>query len=220
MKKIAELTVADLTAYAFAEFGHTRFTPSGLSTFLCALLLSRQMRGADVSDTADLLALAQQYGYVVAAPGPRGGPGFAVTESGVEASADVVLPLEKFEKRLALSKEREGVAEANAGPMLEALYQAALDAHAKSFVFSVFEHWLRNKWLSSKQMAALSTIAGAAGFLVDQTLYIGAAQSDWVKPFQERRDARERARIAEQKAATQARHDAALAAQRLRKFAS
>jgi hypothetical protein len=216
MKKFSELTVAELTGCAFAEFGHHRFTASELTTFLCSLLLKRRMTVADLSDTNELIAVALRHDYFVSVPGKRGGPGFAVTEFGVNATSDVALPFEQFEKRLALAKERSTPADANAGPMFEALYRAAPDDEGKTFVYKVYEFWLNNKWLSSKQMDVVAGIAKKCEFPLNQHVYVGAAQDDWVKPYVDSRLAAQRRRNEEGQAAIQAKYDAAQEQRRLR----
>lgn len=202
------MTVAEVVGYAFAEFGRGRFTMTELATFICSIQSAR-MTVADISAASDLIHLALEGGWVVAMPGPRGGPGFMVTDSGLAATSDVELPLEKFEKRHAAANERANPAEANAGPMFAALYNAMPDNDAeKRFVYSIAEFWMTKKWLSSKQVTKLAEIAKRFDQEIDEARYVGKALDAWTEPFNKSRLEPARQRLEQRKAAELAREAA------------
>jgi hypothetical protein len=205
--KIRELTVTEFAGLTFAEFGHRRFTISVLTHYLSSIL-NDSFKVGHVKDVEGLNRIALENGLVRVSAGKSVGIGFEITEQGVEEASEIDLPREKFEHHAELQEERSREANANAGPVFEALLRASpeKDAHGRAFIENIFKHWLTHGWLSTKQVAAIARIGARYGQFVQERHYIGTALEVWTTPYIER--------FNEQRAADQAAHDARIATAR------
>lgn len=197
--KIRELTATEFVGLAFAQFGHRRYTISVLAHHLSSLL-GDSFKVGHIKNVEGLNSIALENGFVRVSEGSDGGLGFEVTEQGVEDAAEIELPGGKFEHQSVLQDERTREANANAGPVFEALLRAtpATDMHGRAFIENVFKHWLTHGWLSGKQMAAIARIGARYGQFIQERHYIGTALEVWTTPYIHR--------LNEQRAAEQAAH--------------
>jgi hypothetical protein len=205
--KIRELTVTEFAGLTFAEFGHRRFTIGAVTHYLSSIL-NDSFKVGHVKDVEGLNRIALENGLVRVSEGKSGEIGFEITEQGVEDAAEIDLPRDKFAHRSGLQEERSREANANAGPVFEALLRATSekDVHGRAFIENILKHWLTHGWLSTKQVAAVARIGERYGHFVQERHYIGTALEVWTTPYIER--------LNEQRAADQAAHDARILAAR------
>lgn len=210
--KIKELTVIESVALAFAEFGYNRFTSSSLTSYLCSIL-SDPFKTKSVKLVDELMQAALGVGAVETSPGVRGGPGFAVSQHGVDLAAEVDLPRDKFERRAEADQERRTPANANAGPIFFALQKAIPKDNYRDqhFIESLFQFWLSKGWLSSSQVAKLAEVATRHGQYIEQRHYVGKAIDEWTEPY-----VKEQHRLLQEQLAAQKAHAAAAATERKR----
>lgn len=199
--KIRELTVTEFVGLTFAKFGHRTFTIGVLTHYLSSIL-NDSFKVGHVKDVEGLNRIALENGLVRRSEGKSGGIGFEITEQGVEDAAEIDLPRDKFEHHAELQKERSREANANAGPVFEALLRATpeKDVHGRAFIENILKHWLTHGWLSTKQVAAIARIGARYGQFVQERHYIGTALEVWTTPYIER--------LNKQRAADQTAHDA------------
>lgn len=203
-KKIEELTVLEALALTFVEFRLDRFTSNKLATRLCALL-GAPFKVRALTAVEKILEAAALDGLVEAHPGPRGGTGYRISDSGARLVQDVQLPPEIFLRRESLDGERDMEAKENPGPMLErllALVQGA-DARAwrdRNFAVALSEYWLKQGWLSRKQCDSAAEIASRHGVFIQALDYVGMSTDAWLRPYRDailRREAEAHARARE-----------------------
>lgn len=184
LTKIKDLTVTELVALAYVEYGNHRFTISGLTSYLSSILSDTFKVGhVQVVDCLNSKALELQ--LVQVSHGKRGGIGFEVTERGVDAAAEIELPRDKFDRRAKSHEERRIAANANAGPVFVTLLRAISkkDMRERVFIEKLFQHWLAHGWLSSKQVAAMAEIGSRCGEFIELRHYIGTALNEWLAPY-------------------------------------
>ena len=192
-----ELTPLELLAMAFVEFGHTRFTSNRLTTHACAVL-AEPFKVSSITRVVQLLNIAVAEDLVQSVPGPRGGPGYQVSEAGAEAVAEVELPRVRFETRDALDNEKTIEANANPGPVFTKLLTVIPEREIRDrhFIGSLVQHWLTHGWLSRKQITKMAAIATRHGEFVEERHYVGRSMDAWRAPYileQQRRIAEARA---------------------------
>jgi hypothetical protein len=210
LTKIKELTVIEAIALAYTEYGHHRFTASSLTGYLCSILSDRfKVRSVQLID--ELIKVALREGAFEPAPGPQGGPGYIVTEHGVELAAEVDLPRDKFERRAEAEVERRTAAGANAGPVFTNLLRVIPQDNFRdrTFIESLAQYWLAKGCLSSKQVSKIAEVATRHGQFIEERHYIGSALAEWTAPY-----FREQQRVRQEQLAVQQTQAAAEAAER------
>ncbi|QYF93065.1 hypothetical protein KY495_20575 [Massilia sp. PAMC28688] len=208
--KISELTATEFIGLAFAQFGHRRYTIAVLTHYLSSILAD-SFKVGHVKDVEGLNRIALENGLVRMSEGRNGGVGFEVTEQGVEDAAEIELPRSKFEQHAVMHEERSREANANAGPVFDALLRAApeKDVHGRAFIEKVLKHWLTHGWLSSRQVGAIARIGARYGQFIQERHYIGNALEVWTTPYVQK--------LNEQRAADQAAYHARILVERERK---
>lgn len=85
--KIEKMTMQELIALAYGEYAHNRFTDNTLTMYFCSLF-SIKFKVSRINLIALLLKQAKDEGFLCSALGPRGGPGFQITEQGADSIGD------------------------------------------------------------------------------------------------------------------------------------
>lgn len=171
--------------------------------------MSEPFKVRSVTQVNELLQIAAAEHFVQQIPGPRGGPGYQVSELGAGAVAEVALPREKFEHRAALDNEKMMQVNANPGPVFTKLLSMIPTGKLRdrNFIESLAQYWLTEGWLSRKQVTKMAVIAAQHGEFVEERHYVGRSMDEWRSPYilaQQRR-------IAEARAAAEAHALAAVA---------
>ena len=166
--RVDELTVEEALALALVEFKDERFTEKALATYL-SLFLSDPLRPGTFMIVRGIIGNAVGLGFLLPAPGPRGGAGFKMSGTGMVSVRNVGLPSELFVKRNRIDGERDMPASANAAPsMLELL--ALIPPEKRefqrdlTFMRSVFCHWRDHGFLQQSRSQKSRRLEPGTGY--------------------------------------------------------
>jgi len=201
---IKTLTTLEILAIAQIRFVDERFTANELAKYVSALFSSPFRIGFN-SDISKLLKDYEKEHLVESVPGPRGGLGYKITDTGSAVVSQFDFPEALIERRQKLDAQKMSMARESAAPVILELLNKIPDDFrsykAKRFLSGIWKQWLEQGWLSTSQVDSMADTALNLGVYIDRELYVGAATEDWRKPYieEQRRKIAERKRLEQQR---------------------